>query len=45
MMICDACNIRTCHTYCDERFQGNLLPEEEWFCHECGLSNHFDESD
>ena len=35
MLVCDGCNKKTCHTYCDNRIEGNLIPDDDWLCHEC----------
>jgi len=42
MLICDFCNIKCCHTYCDSEIEdGFLIPEEEWYCHFCqGREQH-----
>ncbi|CAI2382844.1 unnamed protein product [Moneuplotes crassus] len=34
LLVCDCCDIKVCHTYCDNL---DAIPETHWFCSQCRL--------
>lgn len=36
LLICDFCDARICHVYCDRALRGRMpATDEMWYCHHC----------